>query len=583
MYKPGGSIKALVDKIISRDYVLPAIQREFVWNADQICDLFDSLMQGYPFGTFLFWKMEQHRLGEYKFYDFVRDFHERDRFHCELLQDPPERQLTAVLDGQQRMTALNIGLRGSFAWKMPGKRWTTDSAFPTRRLHLDLLSEADAESGSKFHFEFLTEQQASENNAWFRCGRVLTEGYDALIDSLDDLDLDRESLRVARGTLRLFHRTIHDKDVIYYYEEENQSLEDVLNIFIRMNSGGTPLSYSDLLLSIAVAQWENIDARDAIHSLVDEMNEEGDGFKFTKDLVLKAGLMLSDIGSVGFKVENFNQANMAILEVNWPDIRASMMLAVQLLASFGLNSQNLRAESAILPIAYYLYKHKAEESFLLRTEHAVDRENIRRWLIRSLLKPSGIWGSGLDTLLTALREKISASLQTFPVQELEAVMTARGKTLTFTDVEIDELCEVQYGDKRTFALLSLIFPGFDFSRHFHVDHIYPQGRFSHSALRRAGVSEPLWEALKQKYNCLPNLQLLEGTINNEKRQKMPHEWYAKTRPDPLARKEHLAGLEIAELPESLTEFPDFYDRRKQALRARIVNALAQPVPAGTVS
>ncbi|NRP75494.1 hypothetical protein ILFOPFJJ_06417 [Ensifer psoraleae] len=69
------------------------------------------------------------------------------------------------------------------------------------------------------------------------------------------------------------------------------------------------------------AQWEKVDAREAIHTLVDDMYNEGDGFKFTKDLVLKVGLMLSDIGSVGFKVENFNKANMAVLETNWPRIR----------------------------------------------------------------------------------------------------------------------------------------------------------------------------------------------------------------------------------------------------------------------
>ncbi|MCP5934263.1 DUF262 domain-containing protein, partial [Klebsiella pneumoniae] len=82
-----------------------------------------------------------------------------------------------------------------------------------------------------------------------------------------------------------------------FYEESDQSLERVLNIFIRMNSGGTTLSYSDLLLSIAVAQWSSLDAREEIHALVDEMNRVGDGFNVSKDLVLKAGLMLSDIGS----------------------------------------------------------------------------------------------------------------------------------------------------------------------------------------------------------------------------------------------------------------------------------------------
>ncbi|MGK7460341.1 hypothetical protein ACSRCL_22470, partial [Salmonella enterica] len=79
----------------------------------------------------------------------------------------------------------------------------------------------------------------------------------------------------------------------------------------------TTLSYSDLLLSIAVTQWSTLDARDEIHKLVDEMNQIGNGFSFSKDLVLKAGLMLSDIGSVGFKVENFSKENMCKLEDNW--------------------------------------------------------------------------------------------------------------------------------------------------------------------------------------------------------------------------------------------------------------------------
>lgn len=577
MYKPGGTIKQLLGKVAAKEYILPAIQREFVWWPEQICQLFDSLMQGYPFGTFLFWRIEPQRREEYQFYDFVRDYHERDNYHCALLENLPDRELVAVLDGQQRMTALNIGLRGSYAWKLPGKWWSSNDAFPVRHLYLDLLGQPDAESGSMYRFDFLTQaavDEAENGQVWFRCSRILTEEHDDLVDSLDDLDLTTDQRKQARTVLRHFYRTIHDKELIAYYEETEQNLERVLNIFIRMNSGGTPLSYSDLLLSIAIAQWSKLDARQEIHQLVDLMNKEGDQFSFSKDLVLKAGLMLSDIGSVGFKVENFNKANMELLEKNWQRIREALLLSVRLLASFGFNSQNLRADSALLPIAYYLFARQPGEGYLTRVEYAQDRENVRKWLIRSLLKASGIWGSGLDTLLTALREQIREyAAAGFPVAQLESVMAARGKTLTFVDEELDELVELPYGDKRTFALLSLIFPGFDLSRHFHVDHIYPQARFTKPQLRKQGIDEELWAEMVDKCNRLPNLQLLEGSINNQKRQKMPHDWYAQLKPDPVARKEYLAGLEIASLPEELDGFMSFYEQRKQALRDRIVAAL----------
>ena len=49
-----------------------------MWDTDQICMLFDSLMRGYPFGSFLFWKVKPENSGKYVFYDFVREYHERD-------------------------------------------------------------------------------------------------------------------------------------------------------------------------------------------------------------------------------------------------------------------------------------------------------------------------------------------------------------------------------------------------------------------------------------------------------------------------------------------------------------------------
>ncbi len=578
MYQAGGTIRSLLDKVAEQEYLLPAIQREFVWRPEQICRLFDSLLQGYPFGTFLFWKIKPENRDSYQFYQFMQHYHERDNYHCENVTQLPEREFIAVLDGQQRITALNIGLRGSFAWKLTGKWWSNDDAFPVRRLHLNLLSQPDLETGSMYDFEFLTDDKASldaSEQYWFRVGRIMEEEEDALIDEVaDDARLSSEQRKEARSTLRHLYRTIHDKDKISFYEESDQSLERVLNIFIRMNSGGTTLSYSDLLLSIAVAQWSSLDAREEIHALVDEMNRVGDGFNVSKDLVLKAGLMLSDIGSVGFKVENFNKENMAILEKNWTPIRDALLLSMQLLASFGFNAQNLRATSAILPLAYYLHHRKLTASYLSRVEYAVDRECIRNWLIRSLLKASGIWGSGLDTLLTMLRSDIKQSGDTgFPLAKIEATMQQRGKSLRFDPEEISELAQLDYGNPRTFALLTLLFPGFDFSRHFHVDHIYPKGLFTRNKLAKFGVPADQLDELIEASNKLPNLQLLEGTINNQKRQKMPHEWYVQQWPDVNARQAHLQSQAITSLPEQLNQFMDFYRERQETLLARIRTAL----------
>jgi len=579
-YQTGGTIKETLEAVQQNKYVLPAIQREFVWQPEQIARLFDSLMQGYPFGTFLYWNVDRANSSQYKFYGFVCDYHERNSPHCPRLPTFHDQALTAVLDGQQRLTALNIGLCGSMAWRIRYKRRNNPSAYPIRHLCLDLLAEhGDSdESGEKYRFEFLTKEDANSDDpahCWFRVGDILgMQGAPPMLKWLNER-LPQEKTDQACAVLDRLYQVVHNKQLVAYYEEKSQDLEKVLNIFIRMNSGGTVLSYSDLLLSIAVAQWKS-DAREEIHTLVDELNATGDGFSFSKDLVLKSGLMLAGIGNVGFKVVNFNRENMAILEKRWPDVKQALRVAVQLLASFGFNEKTLRADSALLPIAYYACHRKLDSSYITRSSNSSDRNAIRRWLIRSILKASGIWGSGLDTLLTALRESIAQhGADGFPVGKMQEVMARRGKSLTFGEEEIDELAEMQYGDRRLFALMALLFPFVDVKNsHFHIDHIFPKSRFTGSQLRKAGVSEEDIDEFREMVNGLPNLQLLEGTENIEKRASLPSEWIARTCSTDSERTNYCDNHLLGDVPESLHEFRDFYNARLRALRSRIIELLA---------
>jgi hypothetical protein len=579
MYKPGGTIAEVLRRIQSKTYVLPAIQREFVWKPEQIERLFDSLMQGYPIGTFLFWKVEAATSGKFKFYDFVLNYHQRDAAHCPELGKMHNQSVTAVLDGQQRLTALNIGLRGSMAIKQPNKWWTNPDAFPVRTLRLDLLSlQEPDEDGVVYRFRFLDDAQAGrdEGACWFKVPDILDmEGGPAMLSALMDRGLQDDALKRAYAILDQLHRVVHSHNLINYYEEETQHVERVLNIFIRLNSGGTVLSYSDLLLSIAVAQWKRVDARAEIHKLVDELNRIGTGFALSQDFVLKAGLMLADIASVGFKVENFTSTNMAALEANWPAIRTALLRTVELAGNFGLNGQTLRADSALLPIAYYLYRQKVPPNYATHSKFAADRETIRGWLIRSLLKASGIWGSGLDTLLTALRETIQTSgSPEFPVAQLRHVMAQRGKSLTFEPAEIEDLLHMDYGDKRIFPLLSLLFPFVDLRNQFHIDHVYPISLFTRAKLKKLGFDDEHIETLARHANDLPNLQLLEGPINNEKWAAMPGDWLAKHLPDPAAQLHYRSKHELGDLPADLRGFDAFHSARRERLRTKLLEMLS---------
>lgn len=292
-YETALKISDIINDVHKGKYLLPAIQREFVWGPYQIERLFDSLMRDYPISSFLFWKVEKDKVNDYEFYEFLRNYHERDNIHNPKANITGEEEITAVLDGQQRLTSLYIALKGTYAYKLPRKRWDNDLAYPKRKLYLNLVKSAE-ESELEYDFNFLTkiEVKNDENNYWFPVGKILDlkepgDVSEYLTEFVFD-DYTKEARKLANKTLFKLHNIIHEKGSISYYQEKSQLLDKVLNIFIRINSGGTILSYSDLLLSIATAQWETKDAREEIISFVDQINSIGDGFNFNKDFVLKA-------------------------------------------------------------------------------------------------------------------------------------------------------------------------------------------------------------------------------------------------------------------------------------------------------
>ena len=565
-------IVTMLRRIQSGDLVLPAIQREFVWKAPQIERLFDSVLRGYPIGSFLAWTVAPETTQSFRFYGFLKDYHEKNNPYCAVLDLPPHHRVTAILDGQQRLTALNIGLRGSFATKLPGAWWSNNSAFPARRLHLNLLEAAtENDLGMTYDFRFLTEKQAEtpkDGSAhWFPVPRIFElKGFAGLMNELAARELGNHVF--AGEVLSKLYESVHSTPALYLYEESDQDVEKVLDIFIRVNSGGTVLSYSDLLMSIATAQWKDRDAREEIRSLVKSLNGIGQGFRLTKDTVLKTGLVLTGVAEIGFKVRNFNSANMGALEKDWDEIAKALTVAAGLLADFGLSAASLTANSVIIPIAHYVHRRGLDDSYRTRVADRADREAIRRWVLRSLMK-QGIWGSGLDTLLRDLRAAIEThGEQGFPAEQIESRMAARGKSLSFSREEIDDLLDLSFGSGRLFPVMAMLFPHVDTRNLHHIDHIFPRSRMTRSRLESGGLSVADAEEVVRRRDLLPNLQLLEGAENVSKSATMPAAWVASTHTGD-GYGAYLDRHLVPTLPTDFIGFLDWFDRRSALLAERL--------------
>lgn len=581
-YQTPLTIKATIDKIRRNEYVLPAIQREFVWGQDQIVKLFDSLMREYPISTFLLWKVSKEKVGDFQFYSFLSDYHQRDKSHNDKISPDGSSDITAILDGQQRLTSLYVALCGSHAVKKPYYSWDSPKAFPTKKLYLNLLGSTE-DIELKYNFAFLADDEIENDseNHWFKVGDVLAwddltkvmnyVGQNGLMDSSKYGAAGQEAMNI----LAKLHHMIHKEGAISYYEEVDSELDKVLQIFIRINSGGTKLSYSDLLLSIATAQWQELDAREEIHRFVDEINAIGEGFEFNKDFVLKSCLVLGDFNDVKFKVDNFKRENMLKIEGLWVEITEAIRNAVKLVATFGFDSKNLTSTNAVIPIAYYLMHNKHGNEYVAQGKYSEDRKKIKQWLIRVLVK--GIFGSTPDSLYPIFRSLIRENAGKFPLEGIiERLKSLSNKSIVFTDDDIEQVLSLEYKYRRTYAVLTLLYPALIRSFKFHKDHIHPRKFFTTTQIGKRGITDAVQvEKLQKLYNQLPNLQLLEALDNTEKNAATFRAYLYEKYPDEQERAQFKqlhyipAGVSL-----ELEDFEHFFNARKELLRVQLKNVLS---------
>ncbi|AXG88052.1 DUF262 domain-containing protein [Enterococcus faecalis] len=576
------TIKNLIKKIDNNEYVLPALQREFVWKPEQIERLFDSIMKGYPIGSFLFWNVQNENINKYEFYNILKEYHQRDARHNTKINISHKDSVTAILDGQQRITSIYIALKGTYSYKIKGAWKNNDNAYPSRQLYLNIVSpNLDTNKDVQFDFRFLTNEEAedfTEDTLWypvsdilqFEVGEMFT--VIARYQELYRKNFPNESVEKTSyimNSLGTLHQMM-EKDILAYYEENSQEIDKVLDIFIRMNSGGTTLTYSDLLLSLATAKWQNLNAREEIYSLVDELNMIGNGFNFNKDNILKAALVLTDKKNIKFRASNFDKQTTNLIETNWEKTKKAISLAVNLLSNFGFNGDTLIANSVIIPVVYYLYKIDCPNNYLEADRYLNDRNKIKYFVQISLLKR--IFGGTPDSILLKMRENMQDLSEGFPLSKLLKVRDTN-KSLILTDEDIDYLLDTKIG-KYSFTLLSVIFPAIDLKNKFHQDHIFPSSKYKNKKnLREIGYSEEEITFIVEHIDTIVNLQLLEGIPNTEKNNKYFDDWLLK-RYNSNEELDYYLNRNLLNKVYKKNEFIQMYTDRKEELRKRLLQNLS---------
>jgi hypothetical protein len=485
---------------------LPNIQRPFVWREDQIERLFDSIMREYPISTLLVWHTKS-RIRRRKFIDNYRSTIRLIDFYV------PEDDKTKllVLDGQQRLQSLFIGLKGSYE---------------KRELYFDILSgDLVAPEDVRYKFKFLDAEKATF--PWVRFKDIvfsndLTNRIARSIMNNTGRDLtEAEKERIEDNVARIWQQ-FSNKDLIVYQEldsinyPETYNEDDVVEIFIRANSGGTRLGKSDLLFSLLTSSWEDADER--MEELLDDLNRVG--YDFTRDFILKTCLALLDKGAA-YEVSKFRDLHIRQELIDkWEEISAAIRDVRDYLYSktFIRTDRAMPSYLVLIPIIYFRYHFPAKWNAV---------QNLDEYLLRTFL--AGAFSGTPDNLIDRCTKLITATGE-FNVSDIFGVIREDGRSL---DIMENTLFGQYYGSKNIHLIFNLWYRQFNYTPAYQnnlpeVDHIFPQ-----SLLRKVKKVNPrtgrqdLLRYYQEDRDQIANLMLLTAEENgfSGKRDIPPNEWF----------------------------------------------------------
>lgn len=514
MSNPNETIRKFVGYINNEEYLggfwLPNIQRSFVWSEEQIERLFDSILREYPIGGLLVWKTNQ----EVKYRRFIDHFIEKYKNDLTgTYQTTNSKQKLLVLDGQQRLQSLFIGLKGTYLGKS---------------LFLSILSGTPTTPEEmRYEFRFLS-GKPKPKFPWIELRElVFTEKLNSEIkewvlnQSTEPLNGEQEKL--IESNIDKLRNAFVQKQVISYQIIDSidrptvYTTDDILEIFIRANSGGTFLSKSDLMFSLLISSWDEGEER--MTELLEVLNKTG--YEFTRDFILKSCLVLLDKGA-RYNVDKFRDPEIRDqILTKWPQISN----AIKQVKDFVYGNTYMRTDKTIpsylslIPLIYYAYHYKNDWH-----KCTLDYQS---YLVRASL--TGGFGGKPDELVDKLVRNIN-ELKSFKLNEIFDVFRESGRSLEITK---DSLLSMNYWQKNIHLLFNLWYgfnyqPALDGNKP-QIDHIFPQSvlekiKIVNTNTGKMNVMKYKWQDRDQ----IGNLMLLTQSENGPsgKTDKIPEVWFA---------------------------------------------------------
>lgn len=494
------SIYDALQNIETEKYVMPAFQRQYVWNMAQIEKLWDSILLDYPIATFLFWHLDEDNTD---WQTYFCKFLKAVTFNNAKLADDINYELssincnisdTAVLDGQQRLTSLYLSLYGTAYVREKHARKKT-SCKTLHYLVIELNKRATIEdeyNRKKYDIKFTSKIQPTQ----FKISNLMNSEYKNISTRQERIEnavrnIPQESQEYAKKILNKLCEKIYDEKLVHYTEIQGMQQDDALEMFVRFNSGGRTLKPPEITMSILDAYWPS--ARREVGKLLTDSFEN-----FGTDFIIRTALML--FGKVDKTIINKEIAEN--LKNNWEHLKKAFRNLQKFLDENKIDIARFSGVwNVLIPLVYAIYyNHSWQEN----------NDSMMKYLVRAVL--FRYFQSGTKAKLLKLRNKIKEYDYSITTEMLDSIYELR-----VTDSKIEDILNSKKGDKiSSAALYYLSHNWMSKDIKYEVDHLHPDNRFSDDNRKPLAITMQEWKDWKGCRDRLPNLHLLEGRSNASK-------------------------------------------------------------------
>jgi len=312
------NFSTLISDIDTGQVKIPQFQRQFVWSKAASARLIDSMIKGFPIGTFIFWRTDEELRSVRNIGNINLPVQSKGEF------------VNYVLDGQQRITSIFAAIKGE---KIERELLKIEDF---SEMYVDLNAREDEDI-------IITDISNKDNNSVIKLTDLMEGSFKLLASYPEDM---QNKIQQYQNVLKGYSFNITNL--------KNASMDIATEVFTRLNVGGKPLTLFEIMVAKTYDANQKFDLSEKYSELLKELEKAN--FEIPTATVLQVICMLIKKEAKRSSILRLDKSEFIKM---WSEAEHCINQTIDFFRGFGIVvSRLLPYPALIVPFSYFFFKHK---------------------------------------------------------------------------------------------------------------------------------------------------------------------------------------------------------------------------------